>query len=254
MYLMYVDESGDVGLQNSPSRYFVLTGLVVHELRWSPYLDQIIAFRRRMRDQYGLYMREEIHAAAMINDPGDMVRIKRYNRLAIIRAFANELAQMSDLNVINVVIDKDGKLPTYDVFEKAWQALIQRFENTISHRNFRGPNNSDERGLIIPDNTEGERLLRIIRRMRRYNPVPSKAGIGGYRNLQLQVVIEDPWLKDSGDSLFIQAVDLCAFLLYQYLSPSGYMKKKQGQNYFRQLQPILCTVASSIDPLGVVRL
>ena len=34
MYLMYVDESGDVGMVNSPSRYFVLVGLVLHELRW----------------------------------------------------------------------------------------------------------------------------------------------------------------------------------------------------------------------------
>ena len=29
---MYVDESGDVGLVGSPTRYFVLVGLVVHEL------------------------------------------------------------------------------------------------------------------------------------------------------------------------------------------------------------------------------
>jgi hypothetical protein len=29
---MYVGESGDSGLQGSPVRYFVLTGLVVHEL------------------------------------------------------------------------------------------------------------------------------------------------------------------------------------------------------------------------------
>jgi Protein of unknown function (DUF3800) len=34
MYLMYVDESGDPGLNNSPTRYFTLTGMVVHEQRW----------------------------------------------------------------------------------------------------------------------------------------------------------------------------------------------------------------------------
>jgi hypothetical protein len=255
MYLMYVDESGDIGLVNSPSQYFVLSGLAVHELRWLPYLEQIIEFRRRMRDKYGLHMREEIHAAAMINNPGDMVRIKRYNRLAIIRAFADELASMSDLNVINVVIDKDGKGSDYDVFETAWRALIQRFENTVSRRNFQGPHNPDERGIIIPDNTEGQKLIRLIRKMRRYNPVPSRPEYGGgYRNLQLQTIIEDPWLKDSADSYFIQAADLCAFLLYQRLAPSSYMEKKSGQNYFEKLQPILCTVASSTDPLGIVRL
>ena len=47
---MYVDESGDCGLTNSPTRYFVLTRLVVHELRWRQCLDQFADFRRRMRE------------------------------------------------------------------------------------------------------------------------------------------------------------------------------------------------------------
>ncbi len=54
MYLMYVDESGDIGLHNSPTRYFVLSGLVVHELRWQDTLDQFIDFRHRMRRQFTL--------------------------------------------------------------------------------------------------------------------------------------------------------------------------------------------------------
>ena len=46
MYLMYVDESGDVGLVNSPTRYFVLVGLVLHELRWQQTKDELINFRQ----------------------------------------------------------------------------------------------------------------------------------------------------------------------------------------------------------------
>ncbi len=49
MYLMYVDESGDIGLTGSPTRYFVLTGLVLHELRWRQTLDELIAFRREQK-------------------------------------------------------------------------------------------------------------------------------------------------------------------------------------------------------------
>jgi len=33
LYLLYVDESGDTGLTGSQSRYFILSGFVVHELR-----------------------------------------------------------------------------------------------------------------------------------------------------------------------------------------------------------------------------
>jgi hypothetical protein len=53
------------GLVNSPTRYFVLTGLVVHELRWRTYLDRLVAFRRQIRQEYGLRLREELHAATL---------------------------------------------------------------------------------------------------------------------------------------------------------------------------------------------
>ena len=255
MYLMYVDESGDSGLVNSPTRYFVLTGLVLHELRWRPYLDQLIAFRRRMKAAHGLKLREEIHAAALINKPGDLVRIQRNNRLTILREFADELAAMGDLNIINVVVDKQGKAPDYDVFGIAWKTLIQRFENTLSHRNFAGPANPDERGMVFPDHTEDKKLVQLLRGMRRYNPISNQSQFGlGYRNLTLSSILEDPNFRNSADSYWVQAADLAAFLLYQNIAPSSYMRKKSGQNYFHRLDGILCRVASSSDPQGIVRL
>jgi hypothetical protein len=93
MFLMYVDESGDTGMVASPTRYFILTGLVVHELRWKTYLDQIVDFRQRMSKQFGFRVREELHAAAMLSKPGSLVRIRRNDSLTIIRGFANELAK-----------------------------------------------------------------------------------------------------------------------------------------------------------------
>jgi hypothetical protein len=253
MYLMYVDESGDCGMTNSPTRYFVLTGLVLHELRWQTSLNQLIAFRRLLRQRFGLRLREELHSAGMISRPGALVRIKRNDRLAIIRAFADELATMTDLNLINIAVDKQGKPSDYDVFGRAWRTLIQRFENTLSRRNFSGPANPDERGMIFPDHTDDKKLSQLLRQMRRYNPIPHQSGFGsGYRNLPLVSIIEDPNFRDSEHSYFIQAVDLAAFLLYQRLAPGAYMKKKSGNNYFLRLDPILCKVASAKDPYGIV--
>lgn len=255
MFLMYVDESGDSGMNNSPTRYFVLSGLIIHELRWQETLDKLIAFRRRMQHAFGLRLREEIHSAAMINHPGELVRIKRNDRLTIIRAFANEVAQLPDANVINIVVDKHNKPAGYDVFTMAWKALIQRFENTISHRNFRGPSNPDERGILFPDNTDNKKLTQLLRQMRRYNPVPNQPHFGlGYRNIHLSRVVEDPNFRDSQHSYFIQSADLIAFLLYQQLAPSSYIRRKSARNYFNRLGPVLCKVASSRDPMGIVRI
>ncbi|HQE92325.1 MAG TPA: DUF3800 domain-containing protein [Anaerolineae bacterium] len=253
MYTMYADESGDCGMVNSPTRFFVLSGLVIHELRWQDYLDRLINFRKQMQQTFGLRMREEIHGSVMINRPGPLVRIKRNDRLTILRAFADELSTMPYLNVINIVVDKQEKPVNYDVFDMAWRVLIQRFENTIAHHNFRGPMNSDEKGMIFPDNTDNKKLSQLLRKMRRYNPVNNQPAYGsGYRNLRINTVLEDPNFRDSATSYFIQGVDLIAFLLYQKLDPSSYMRKKAGHNYFDRLDPILCKVASSCDPQGVL--
>lgn len=254
MYFLYVDESGDSGMVNTPSPYFVLTGIVVHELRWNEYLDRLVDFRKRMRNKFGLLLREEIHCARMINKPGDLVRIKRNDRLTILRNFTAELAAMPDLSIINIVVEKRLKASHYDVTEAAWTMLIQRFSNTMSHRNFSGPANPDERGMVVPDMSEVKKITGILRRMRKYNPVPNMTGHGaGYRNMMVTNLIEDPYFKESEHSYFIQAADLAAFLLYQKLSPSSYARKKGLTNYFDRLDPILCKVASRTDPQGIVR-
>lgn len=253
MYIMHVDGSGDDGLRNSPTRYFVLSGLVVHELRWQASLDWWIDFRRRMREAFGLRLAEALHAATMINDPGALVRIRRNDRLAIVRAHADQLASMPDLSLINVVVDKSDKELPYDVLVVAWRALLQRFENTIFHRNFPGPSNPDERGMVFSDNTNNPKVTRLLRQRRRHNPVPNQPRFGiGYRNLVVQHVIEAPNFRDSRHSYFIQAADTAAYLLYQYIKPCAFMRRKGGHRYFPRLGPVPCRVASTADPHGIV--
>lgn len=141
---MYVDESGDVGLKNSPTKYFVLSAIVIHELRWRDTLRNLVSFRKMLRDQKGLKLRDEIHCSEFINKPGDLIRIKRNDRLDIIKKCIDWLNDQSDVNVFSVVINKENR--TDDIFELAWNTLIMRFENTIRHNNFSGPKNADDRG------------------------------------------------------------------------------------------------------------
>jgi len=257
MYLMYVDESGDCGLQRSPTRYFILTGLVVHELRWRSCLDELVNLRRNLRQNFGFKLREEFHASSMISHSGSItaIAIPRHRRLIMIREFADAISHIGDITLINVLVDKQTKTQGYDVFSTAWKALIQRFENTIRSRNFPGPANPDDRGFILCDHTDDKKLMSILRKMHHYNPVPQgEAYGGGFRNLPIQYVIEDPSFRDSAHSFFIQAVDLAAYLLYQYTFPNRYMRTKGGHHYFRRLRPILCLVAAPRDPDGIVRL
>ncbi len=196
MYLIYVDESGDSGIVGSPTRYFVLSGLVVHELRWLATLDAIVDFRRHLRNRYGLKLREEIRASSFIHRPGPLVRIKKSVRLQILRDVLDFEAALPDVNVINVVVDKASRPPNFDVFEMAWTVLIQRFHNTISYRNFPGPQNPQDLGLLIVDRTEEKKLRNLLRRMRRFNPVPSMFDVAT-RQIPVATMAEDPRMSRS---------------------------------------------------------
>jgi hypothetical protein len=254
MYLMYVDESGDSGLENSPVNFFVLTGLVLHELKWKDILDRLIQFRKYLRESKGLKLREEIHASEFINNPKDLIRIKRNDRLDILRQSINWLKGQNDINIINIIVDKRGK--NDDVFEIAWRALIQRFENTISYRNFPGPQNPHDKGMILPDRTDTKKLQVLLRKMRRYNVIPNTQNIygGGSRNITLDYIIEDPFYKESAHSYFIQMTDVAAYFLRQVYEPNNYVRKKNMAKYFYKLDPVLCKHASRSNQFGIVEL
>jgi hypothetical protein len=251
---MYVDESGDSGLNQSPVNYFVLSGLIIHELRWKILLEELIEFRRFLKSSKGLKLREELHASDMINKPGELVRIMRNDRVDILKKCISWISTHEDLNIINVVVDKRNK--SEDVFELAWKALIQRFENTIRNRNFSGPQNADDKGMLLPDKTDNKKLQMILRKMRRFNVIPNNQVLfgGGTRNLTVEFIVEDPFFKDSGHSYYIQMTDVIAYFVRQLYEPNAYMKKKGAHKYFYKLDPVLCKFASRSHPYGIVEL
>jgi hypothetical protein len=251
MYLLYVDESGDSGLNDSPSPFFVLSGFVVHELKWKETIEAIIKFRMDLRDKYGLKLREELHSACFIHKPGKIKRIAKSLRLRLLRDVIDFQATLPDINILNIVIDKKGKDQTFDVFNSAWETLIQRFHNTISHKNFPGPQNPQDYGLLIVDQTDEKKLRNLIRKMRKFNPVPNTGGVG-YRSIPITTIVEDAVHRNSIHSYFIQLADVNAFFLYQKFAVCKYLKKKGARNYFNRLEPVLCKVASSTDGLGIV--
>lgn len=250
MYLMYVDESGDPGNNTDQSRYFCLSGIVVHESEWRLFIDSLLEFRRTIRDVYDFPLRAEIHAVEMLRK--SQFGIEKYDRLAILRNFLDELAKYNFISITNVVVDKEGKPDDFDIFGAAWRTLFQRFENTLVHGNFPGGYKRSF-GTVFTDATSGKRLSNIMRRMSAYNPIPNRYG-AGFRDVPIQRIIEDPSERNSVNSLPIQACDVAAYFLQQRQRPNSYVRKKRAHAYFDRLDPVLNKVASTADPQGVVRI
>lgn len=178
--------------------------------------------------------------------------MKKHIRFAILRNLLDEIAKMDFISITNVIVNKAGKPADYDIFYNAWQGLFQRFQNTLKYGNFPGAHRSDY-GLVLTDNTDGKKLRQLVRKMAVYNPVPNMASFGGgYRNLPMLRVIEDPHQKDSQDSYFIQACDVCAYFLMQKYAPNSYVRKQGAQHYLNRLDPILNKRASYSNGLGIV--
>ena len=251
MFFVYVDESGDIGLTNSPSKFFCLSAYIVHESQWRKHLDLIIGFRRDLRKRYGFKLREEIHSSEFIRKPG-IHPIPKSLRLRMLRDALKFQAGLENLNLVNVVIEKSKCSDQDEVFTNAWKYLIQRIDNTLTHNNFPGSENSIDSALLFVDRTDEKKLRNISRRLNVFNPVPN-TGNNGYRRLEIKHLVEDAVHRDSKHSYFIQLADINAFFLKQYFQPSRYIKKKGGNNYFKLLEPVLCVKASRKGPLGIVK-
>ena len=62
--LAYIDESGDDGLsKNYSSEIFILTTLYMKSTEWDLNYETIVKFRRYLKDNYGLPVKEEFHTA-----------------------------------------------------------------------------------------------------------------------------------------------------------------------------------------------
>jgi len=134
-------------------------------------------------------------------------------RLRMLRDVIDFQAALPDISIINVVVDKQGKPLNADIFEIAWTTLIQRFHNTMSHKNFPGPQNADDKGLLVVDQTDEVKLRNLSRRMRRYNPVPSAYGSGHFA-IPITTIVEDAVHRNSQHSDLIQLADVNAYFLY----------------------------------------
>lgn len=244
MYLTYVDESGDTGpIVASPTRYFIITAFIVHERDWLNVLDGLVAFRRDLKRRYGLLMNEEIHASVFVSGkPNLRSSASKYQRLLILKDCLYWLANQPAISVITIRCDKQHRagLPS-DIFEYTWRVLIQRIENTLKHRNFpSGFDVNDEKGLILSDNTQGQKVTKLLREMRRYNPIPNMIALGtGSRMIRLRSIIEDPVYRDSAFSYFHQIADVAAYFARQHYEPNRFIRRKGAKNYYTILQPII---------------
>jgi len=248
MHLMYVDESGDPGRTTYSSPHYILSGLIVGQHDWNRCLDRLKEYRRLLKATYNLNQRVEIHATELIriNEIESYRLIRKSDRVKILKDYCQQLPIIFDCGkVINICLKKDEFEGEHDFQLIAWRRLIERYDRYLKRV-------VKDNGIIISDDTDGHRVIQLLRKMRKYNPVASHFTDAPY-NAPSDSIIEDIFSRSSHHSYFIQSVDIIAHLLYRREYPKGSLKKFQLERQFEKLEPILLKEASKTDPLGIVR-
>src|SRR5437764_852644 len=155
MYLFYFDESGDSGhpaLVNTPTKYFVLCCVTIHQDKWRAGLDKLIELRSNMRRHYCLRVRGEVKATDFHRGRGAFagLGIEEPRRLALYRRIMRyQREDLPYIKVFAVAINK-GLIKKHDcdIRTTAWQYALQRVDSFLSPAT--DGSNPGDLGLIFP--------------------------------------------------------------------------------------------------------
>jgi hypothetical protein len=194
LYLLYIDESGQSrGKKVGSSKYFVLSGVALHEEDCFPFgrsLETIV--RRALPNEPDM----EIHASPMWAGRKEWARIPEVKRRALLNELFRHLGTWKSAK---------GRFPRYfaaavhkdshrgrSVLELAHEELFARFDSCLSRFHLAG---DSHRSLVIADESSYEKLVQSL--------LP-KWKTGGSRIKRLHSMVEVPLYVNSKNSSLVQ--------------------------------------------------
>lgn len=273
-YLVYVDESYDDDV-------FCLSAMMMPTSAWKDAFTMVKEHRVKLRENYGVLLRKEIHARDLVAGRGRLgpQDVGKWERSRIFKGMLELVATLPKVRLFNVALQSRG---VADPQLKAWDRLLNRVHRTLREYEDKegrkrrelfdvvekhAPRLADSaelrlvykaHALIIADEGRDIEITRVLRKMNVHNPIPSAFGRwpeGAVRNTPTEKIIEDPIFRKSHMSYLLQLVDCVAFaLLKKEVPPTPVIKKYGIHKMFDAALPAVCLKeASRADPLGIVR-
>ncbi|WP_330459667.1 DUF3800 domain-containing protein [Streptomyces sp. NBC_00820] len=213
--MAYIDESGNTGaVEQGGTLTYTLGCVLIEDHNWATSFDEAVAFRRRLRDKFGVLMRSELKANFLLRNSGSIrhLGIGPRGRQIIYRAHMRALVDLK-AKAFAIIIDKRAVgLSDGACFELAWTTLMQRLERA-SHA-------AKTPIMIFHDEGEDDHVRRLVRKSRRHMTAGSAYGTGSI-NVPAWMLLDDPVPRRSDHSYFIQFADLAAHAAFRaYVPPS----------------------------------
>lgn len=198
MYLLYVDESGNIGDTNC----FVFAGLAIHEssAKWINQKLEGIAkrFSESAPRDFELHAHEVFWGKSVWRD------INLEKRKQALRDALQILQDMDERNrLFAIVVDKRDAHSKNEIIDLAFTQLITRFDHFVNRRNLAGHRNV---GILVFDKSAYENKIQKLSLHFRDN---------GHSWGNLKYIVEVPLFVDSRASRLIQLADILAYAVFR---------------------------------------
>lgn len=191
-----------------------------------------------------IYTSKELHATDWLGGRGKVapIDVPKGARVRLFNYVLSAAVLMPSTQLVNAI----GPLRKE---EKIFEWLLNRINMNMEK--------AGSRCILISD--EGKSYDKLLRRLRRFNFIPSRQGLwenGSIsKNIPISRIIEDINYRDSAKSYFVQMVDFSAYALLRFEAPTSSAKKYGFDQSFKILEPICVKKAFGRDPkrLGIIR-
>jgi Protein of unknown function (DUF3800) len=215
--------------------------------------DQMIAFRRFVRERFGVPVRVELKAGYLLRNEGPYFKhhpLPSDMRRAIYRQ-SMRLHTKIGLQTFAVLIDKvklAERRPGVSPRDVAWEYLLQRLERASNSPPL-GPTDF----LLVHNAGEGDVARLLARKARRHGTAGSQFGTG-YLDRPFKRLIDDPIPRDSRQSYFVQLADLAAYAAYRrFLPPPSHIDSIVPQSMWDELGDARYLPVTGANRLGIVK-
>lgn len=239
MWFAYIDESKD------DNGFFIYTALVTNGERWASTFAKVKDFRRKLKEDHGIFISKEMHAWKFAAGKGRIADhpIFKPERAEIFRKVMRFIVESKCFVVVSSCNTNE---------QYAFERLMNRMNRTAASRG--------QTVLLFFDEGEEAEITRRIRRMRVHNPIPSRFGawIGtgkATKSLPLENFVEDPVFKDSKASYFIQLADFCAYAMLRMERPIPSRTALGYDTMYEELRAATRIITNKVDPrgMGIIR-
>lgn len=211
MQFLYIDESGDSGMAENSSPFFILAGLAIDASYWKTFYHQIDSLRIQIRQRHGVDF-GEFKGAELFEHKGTSYKLQLSPKETQ-RIYESLIELIFDTHIQRYIIvqskpDLRRKHPTSnqnilqkELGQQVWQTLLSKFEQEMINSTQR--TNQVTNGLIYMDGQPNKQINRVVRiAARKFDQEQSYPNVG---------IVESPVYLNSKDSTFIQLADILAY-------------------------------------------